>query len=62
MHVFDKCNVKVFRYNIQSILIMYQIDLAHISIPFVYNGFYIRPFAQFKMKISKNEMSKYSVW
>ena len=27
---------------------MYQIDQAHISIPLIYNGFYIRPFAQLK--------------
>ena len=46
-----KCNLKVSAYNIQSILIMHESDVAHISILYIYNSFYIRPFALFKMKI-----------
>ena len=54
MHVFDKCNVRVFRYNIQSILIMYQIYLANISIPFLYNGF--------TSDLLRNSKWKYEKW
>ena len=37
MHGLYKCNLNAFKYNIQSILIMHEIDLAHISI--TYNSF-----------------------
>ena len=36
---------------------MYETDLAHISIQYIYNIFYIQPFAAFKIK----NMSKHSV-
>ena len=52
-----KRDVKVFRYYIQSILIIHEFYLAHISISYIWISFYIRRFALFK----NENKSKHSV-